>query len=131
MQSRIMKLLVYSSDKEQRQRLLNAIEALTSHFTLETFGDLRSLDFRLRREFTRDIWIVLITINKKELDRLVAMNELIRNNRNILVLPNRDIQTVAVGHRLYPRLISHLNSDFSDIGLVLEKVIRKIIMENQ
>lgn len=125
MPNKIIKLLVYSSDGEQRRRLLNAVNEYTPHFIMETFGDLRSLDYRLRHEFAQDIWLVLITVTYKELDQLINMNELIRRNRNILVLPNQNPETVAAGHSLYPRLISYLESDYSDIGSVLGKVVQK------
>jgi hypothetical protein len=57
--------------------------------------------------------------------RLTCMRELIQNNKSIIVLPDQTPETVSMGHTLYPRFISYLDSDFKDIGSVLGKVIRK------
>ena len=121
----MMKLLLYASDGLQRERLLHAINVCNHQCSLETVADLETLDRRLRQNSDDDIWLVMISKNAQELDRLTTMSELILNVRSILVLPDRRRETAVVGHTLYPRFISYLDGDFSDVGTVLGTVILK------
>ena len=125
MANEVLKILIYASDGEQRKKLLSAINPYSSQFTLVTLGDFDDLDIRLRHEATGEMWLVLVTGNLVELGRLTGMRELIRNNKSILVLPDQTPETVSMGHTLYPRFISYLDSDYNDIGSVLGEVIRK------
>lgn len=129
MRAHTVKLFVYSSDGKLRHRLLAAIHGHTNQCTLETFADLQSLDERLRHSGIGEIWLLLIISCAGELHRLTAMGELIQDCRSILVLPDQKQDTVAAGHRLYPRFISYQDSDFSDVRCVLETMILNI--ENQ
>jgi len=121
----MIQLLLYSSDGEQRQRMLAAIHMYASEFMLETFADIRTLNRRLRRDRSGDIWLLLMAADPIELGRLSAMGELIKNTRSILILPDERRETVFVGHSLFPRFITYLDSDLSDVGSVLGMVIRK------
>lgn len=120
-----IRLFIYTSDGSLRQRLLAAIDDDTHQWVLETFADLKALAFRLRRCFG-EIWMVLLITDAEELGRITAMGELILNNRIILVLPDQTQATVAAGHRLYPRFISYLDSDFSDVRSVLQTMLHNV-----
>ncbi len=65
----------------------------------------------------------MVTENRLELNEVIQMECLLHNMRIILILYNQDQETLMAGHTLYPRFISFLESDFRDVGSVLEKVI--------
>ena len=44
----------------------------------------------------------------------------------LLVLPNRGKATVSTGHKLYPRFVAYVDSYFSDIVSVLDKLIHHV-----
>ncbi len=125
MSNGVLKLLVYASDGKQQQRLLTAINRHRSQFSLEILGDIHALNVKLRHEITGEIWLVLITVNSVELRRLTKMKELIRNTRSIFILPDQTAKTVAAGHMLYPRFVSYVDCDYSDVSSVLGKIICK------
>jgi hypothetical protein len=45
--------------------------------------------------------------------------------RIILVLPDRDDETVAMGHRLRPRMVSYNDGDYLDVAAVLIRMNEK------
>ena len=124
MSTPLMNVIVYASEKHLRQRLLAAIRLLEEQCHLEVFADISALNRRLCGPVIGMVWLVLALKSLAELHRFVAMGDLIQNNRSILVLPDQAQETVFIGHSLYPRFISYLDSDFSDVCSVLDTVIR-------
>ena len=51
------------------------------------------------------------------------MSNLFRNTRIILIAPDREKGTIAIAHRLRPRLLTYIDSDFADVFTVLTKII--------
>jgi hypothetical protein len=51
------------------------------------------------------------------------MSNLFRNSRIILIAPDRDKETIAIAHRLRPRLLTYIDSDFADVFTVLANMI--------
>ena len=121
--SRMMKLLVYGSGGKERQRLLEVVNGHTHRCTLETVADLELLKCRLRKACAEEMWLVLITTSSEELHRVVDMADLIHHMRSVIVLPDHRQQTIVTAHMLYPRYLSYLDGDFSDIGSVLTRVL--------
>ena len=119
----MIKLLVYSSIGKERRRLLNTICDFSDRCTVETFADLNVLRCRLEKDCKTKLWLVLLMANSEELDRLVGMDELIRETKSILILPDQREGTIGAGHSLYPRYVSYLDGDFADVGSVLEKIL--------
>jgi hypothetical protein len=121
-----MNLIVYASERQQRKRLLSAINACSHQWIIEIFTDFPSLDKRLRRICAGESWLLIITADSEELKCLIMLRDIIKDQRSIIVLPDHQRETVIVGHTLYPRFISYLDSDFSDVRSVLATVINKM-----
>jgi hypothetical protein len=66
---------------------------------------------------------LLLAEKQNDLVELVSMSNLFRNTRIILVAPDREKETVALAHRLRPRLLTYIDSDFADVFTVLTKII--------
>jgi hypothetical protein len=47
---------------------------------------------------------------------------LLRDVRIILILPNHEDETVVMGHRLEPRLLTYADGDFTDVSAVLGRI---------
>jgi len=120
-----MKLLVYASDENQRKRLLKAIGASKHQCKLVIVVDFSALHDQLVRNCWGEVWLLLVSKSPAELDGLVALGNLIQNRCSILVLPDHRHETLTAGHSLYPRFISYLDSDWNDVGSVLEQVVTK------
>jgi hypothetical protein len=72
-----------------------------------------------------------LAANKEDLLYLVANKELIWNLRVILILPDREEDTVTKGHLLRPRFLTYADGNFLDVATVLGKMLQSRYPENR
>ena len=120
-----MKLLVYAADVSQGKKLLDAVHPYSSNSQLEYHTTIDSLHQRLRRNGLVNVIALLMTAGRHELQHLQRLSGLMTDMKVILVLPDRSRETVSLGHSLYPRFISYLDSDFDDVRAVLGNLVQK------
>ena len=81
-------------------------------------------------EYKNNIEIVLLTARtKKELKELIGLREFLSDIRVILILPDRDHETISDAHALYPRFITYIDGDYSDLKAVLTKMQYSLKMQ--
>lgn len=103
--------------------LKRIIQALVPREKLEVYGSVKSFSVRLRRP-TDDIPVaVVVAGNEDELLGILSISHLLHDVRFILVLPDREDVTIAIGHSLRPRFLSYIDSDYRDVMAVLGKMI--------
>jgi len=66
---------------------------------------------------------VLLAARSEDLSDLLSIRDLLRDVRIILILPDREANTIAQGHTLRPRFLSYTDSDFTDVLAVLGKCL--------
>ena len=54
---------------------------------------------------------------------LESINNLLFDARLILVLPNREKDTIKKGYSLYPRFITYTDGNYRDVTAVLNKML--------
>lgn len=120
-----MKILLYLPHEDGvGKKLLGIIKELAVNEKIEIYRSIASLVQRLRKP-TYDMDIsILIAANKKQLSDLLLIKEEFRDIKIILILPDSESDTISEGHKLYPRFVSYIDSDFNDIEAVLEKMIK-------
>ncbi len=120
-----MKILLYLPHEDGvGKKLLGIIKELAVNEKIEIYRSIDSLVQRLRKP-TYDMDIsILIAANKKQLSDLLLIKEEFRDIKIILILPDSESDTISEGHKLYPRFVSYIDSDFNDIEAVLEKMIK-------
>jgi len=74
---------------------------------------------RLQQPFYENTVAVLLASCRKDLLDILSLQDLLLYMRIILILPNREHDTVAMGHTLRPRFISYCDSDFLEVSGVL------------
>jgi hypothetical protein len=121
-----MKVLYYGVSKNgDGKRLHKAIESVVPVEDIEVYRDVEALSKRLRHS-TYDLNIcVFFTESKAELFDLVIIKKLLLNLRIILILPDGDDETISMGHTLFPRFLTYVDSDFKDVKAVLKKMIQQ------
>ncbi len=67
---------------------------------------------------------LMIVRNSKELDRIDAVHNLVRDLKLILVLPGHDHAMVARAHRLGPRFVAYADNGYNQVAIVLEKMLQ-------
>lgn len=123
-----MQLLFYSSgDDQNEKRLETAVHKVIPESKIELFKRLDDLRERLRRPVEPDSIAVLSALNREKLQKMQALRRLLPEIYVVLVIPDRKKSTIELAHRLLPRFLSKVNSDFSD----LRKVLNKMYMNSQ
>ncbi len=121
-----MEVFFYAKAKEGAgKRLQQVIEMLVPKSKTVIFRTTNGLSRRLRRpKPANDLTVgVLLAASRKDLQDIVSIGELLGDVRIIMVLPDREAETIAKGHSLRPRFITYADSDFEDISAVLKKML--------
>lgn len=119
-----MKLLFYSRLMEREgEQLLRLIKRMVSEEKTEIYRTIASLSNRLRQPIEDLNIAVLLTFSREDLLNILSIRELFWNLRIILILPDREDDTIAKGHILRPRFLSYLDSDFAEVAAVLGNMI--------
>ncbi len=105
-------------------RIQGAVEMAKSMAKTEVFRSVEDLSSRLRRP--ADVFVIafLVARSKKELLDIVLIRHLLSDISVILVLPDRQAETIAAGHKLYPRFLTYMDSNLTEVGAVLEKMLQ-------
>lgn len=119
-----MKILYYRTERSSiSERLQKSIEDATQDCQISIAISVNNLlDEIPDLAYGKGI-AVLLTTSRKELEHLLTIREQLRDIRIILILPDQKAQTIARGHRLYPRYVSYADCDFNDVSAVLSNMV--------
>jgi hypothetical protein len=122
-----MNALLFLSDVKgaTNGRLLSVVQSVVLTTHLEVLRNFNKLAVRLNK-LPKDISIiVLFAQNRKQLLKLVALRPYMEGIRIILVVPDDESITIALGHLLRPSLLTsaHAIADFADVAAVLSKCL--------
>ena len=127
-----MNLLLYTTEtKGNGKHLQGVIEGVVPEDKTEIYRTIDSLSHRLRRPRSDlDVAVLLAASNEDLLD-LLSISALLDDLRVILLLPNREKDTIAKGHTLRPRFLTYADSNFSDVAAVLSKMLQNTHPDNK
>jgi predicted nucleotidyltransferase len=123
-----MNVVLYANglDAAAGQRLKNIIKSKVLHQSLEIFGNIDSFAKRIR-QFPRSIdVVVLFAQSNEQLLDLISLKDYLEDVRIILILPDRESETISVGHKLFPKYLSYADGDLTDVAAVLEKILKRM-----
>lgn len=119
-----MRLLLYTPlGQGAGERLYQMLRTLIPENDVEVYRTIESLSRRLRQPADDLPIAVLHAARREDLWDILAIRDLLRDIRIILVLPDRDENTIAQGHILRPRFLCYTDSDFATVSAVLEKYL--------
>jgi hypothetical protein len=119
-----MSIVLYSNESGKlAQRLQKIIKELKPEDRMECFQHMDLLIERLRKPRGDMSIAVLLSANRSDLLEILTIKDLFDDIRTILILPDRDDETIARGHRLHPRFMTFVDSDFDDVAAVLRKML--------
>ena len=121
-----MTVLFYSSStngcSEKVRRIV--LEQMPMHH-IEIFHNIDAFSERLRNG-TYDVNLAILMVHtKQKLKSLVKMKELLETLRIVLILPSQNPENVSIGHKLYPRFMTYMNGNFTDLEAVLGKMAQQ------
>ncbi len=119
-----MNILVYTTLANNAfQHLIQTIEKVARGERTEIFNKPESLIDRLIQIRKDGTIVILLITNQIDLSLVLSFGSFFEDYKLILILPDRNKQTVSKGHQLCPRYVSFADGDFSDVGAVLNKMI--------
>lgn len=122
-----MNLLIYTSLKNTAsKRLINEISDLTARENTEIFNTFNSLVSRGSKLGRDQTIVLLMAATEEDVFSALYYSDFLQDCRLILVLPDRDANTISTGYKLFPRYVSYIDSDFSDVIAVLNKMIENL-----
>jgi hypothetical protein len=122
-----MVVLFYETEaNEAGKRLERIIKTTFVSLDIQVYRTINSLTQKLRQPRDGFLIVILVAHNKKELYKIFSLKDLFWNLRIILILPDQKMDTISKGHKLYPRFLSYVDSDFKDVAAVLEKMLKHL-----
>jgi hypothetical protein len=119
-----MKLLLFMSGTDEvGERLQRIVEAAVPKTDVEICRTIDRLSYVLRRYSTEIAIAILSASSANELLDFLSIGDLLEDMRIILVLPDRDNNTIANAHILRPRFLTYVDSDFAEVIAVLKKML--------
>ncbi len=120
-----MKILFYLPVKDGlKKRTGRIVKNVQFEFDTYVHHSIDSFSFQLRYSRYDVAVVVLFASNRKALADLLAIRDLLDGIRIILILPDREPDTISQGYKLYPRYMSYIDGDLRDVSAVLRKMIR-------
>jgi hypothetical protein len=127
-----MEVLLYATEADEAgKRLAKIIKTTSVSLDIQVYRTINSLIQKLRQPRVGFLIAVLLAHNKKELSKILSLKDLFWNLRIILILPDQEMNTILKGHKLYPRFLSYVNSDFTDVVAVLKKMLKHLRAQKQ
>lgn len=121
-----MKLFYFAgNNKPLSAKLLNIMESCVRPESIFVHTSVNSLAGRLRRFYADSIMIVILTITVEELMDIVAIKELLQDLPILLILPDNKKETISKGTTLHPRFISYIQDDFTEVEIVMRKMVKR------
>jgi len=105
------------------ERLLGDIQTKIHGHRIEVDRTVEALCDRFHHPTIDRGIMILVPKDREQLEQLISIGDLFNDSPILLVLPDREPATISRGHRLYPRFVTYVDSDFSDLVSVLSKLI--------
>ncbi len=94
-------------------------------FAIEVYRTIADLKDRFRYPLDDPTIAVLVAHTRQCLEELLSIRNLLGNVRIILLLPDREPETVARGHDLHARFLTYLDGDPGEVAMVLSRMAER------
>jgi hypothetical protein len=119
-----MGLIFYATDQNGVGRPLRKLhQELASEHQCEFYQTIDSLSQKLRQPLDGFSIAVFLASSHDDLMDFITIKDLLDEVRIILILPDRNEDTVKAGHTLRPRFLTYVDSNFSWVETVLKKML--------
>lgn len=114
------------SNKVAKKTLLRVLKIIVPRHNIIIIKDSAVLEHHLRRQLNDNLMAVLFPADKNQLAHIISLQKLFADIPIILVLPDRESDTIALGYKLRARFITYADSDFLDVAAVMMKIKDKM-----
>lgn len=99
------------------------LKTLAPEGEVEVYRSIEELAHGLHRFYNHDTIVILRARDREELLRIISLRDLLQGVRVILLIPDREEETISLAHRLRPRFLGNSEHDLSDTLSVLRKML--------
>ena len=92
----------------------------------EEYSTLEGLSNGLRRPMMGQVVVLLLAETREALAGLLSIGDLLQDMLIILIVPDRDKDTVSSAHALWPRYLTFSDSAFADVAAVVGKMLENM-----
>lgn len=122
-----MHIVIFSDCKNLAYHRLNqAISSLNTTQTIEVHDEIGLFVQRFRVITVRPDLIILVPNSPEELCELLIYRELFENYKIIIILPNREKETLSKSHQFHPSFITFEDEDFNDVATIIRHMDNKL-----
>jgi hypothetical protein len=112
----------FSSPAGSRPSFLDRLHQLLPEAQPEVFVSLEDFKRRLRRPKNDSSITIVFSPSREDLSALGSVREYLGKVHLLLVLPDQEAATLALAHRLLPSFITYVDSDFTELLSVVNKL---------
>jgi len=117
-------LLYARTDAPSGARLKQFLETRLSGVELETYETLEGLSQRFTQPLQDPSVAILLFTDGDELVETLPIRHRFQDISLVLIVPNRDPETIARAHQLRPRFLTDLQNDLTAVTAVVEKMLK-------
>ena len=105
------------------EQIIGLLKASAIENNTELYHTIKTLSQRLTRPIDGLAIMVLIAGDRKDLLNIIAIQKLFVFIKIIIILPDREDESVKIGYKLQPRFLTYVNGDISEVHGVLRKLL--------
>jgi hypothetical protein len=111
---------------DTKKRLRRTLEYMLPKNNIKYIKSMKELEDNLRKSSSKMPLTVILHVSKTKLLSLLPIKELLEDKNLILILNDKNADTIALGHHFRPRFVTFADSDFMDVASVLMKMKEKM-----
>lgn len=120
-----MNIVLFSTDRETIDAgVQKSFEALCPGGGVDALHTIEGMEMRLMQPKDQSTAVVLFIRNRAELAELLALNPRLQSYQVILVLPDRDADTLNLAYQMAPRFISYIDRGDAEVKAVLKQMCK-------
>ena len=113
------------------ERFLHELETSVPKKDRKIFQSLDEFSCRLVLSSDNRRIAVLLLPSRQDLLSLFTIYDLLLDIRLILILPDRQADTIGMAHALHPRFLSYTDNNFKDVSAVLKRMRNFLKLTNK
>ena len=106
------------------EQLKGMMKPLIGEDRIKVYHTISILSKRLAQPIDGRVFMVLVAADRNDLLDIYAIRELFGIIRTIIILPDREDESVRMGYQLQPRFLTYMNEELSEVYSVLRKMLK-------
>ncbi len=105
------------------KKIIGLMNALAVENKTELYHTIKKLSARLSRPVEEKSVVLLIAADRLDLLAVLPMRNLLDDIHVIIILPDREDESVSIGYKLNPSFLTYVNDDLSEVHAILKKLL--------